>query len=405
MTDRTPEGTARKPEVDGGPAGVPARSADHPSPGRASDQIEAFLGGIRESRGDSLRPIGSPSWQWHTRPEVWLFLANLIVFFGVCYFDKQRNFASAQSLQLLSTETAMLGIFAIGTTIVIVSGGIDLSVGSVIAFSSIIFTIVLKQVAPGTVMGKEGVGPGVLLAATCFTLAAALLVGMFHAALITLLDLPPFIATLGTLIGLRSLGRVIAQALYRSDKVAVSAPDFRALFNSTWSWSVPGLGEDLKVRWIPICVFLAVAIAATVLMRWTVAGRHLYALGGNEEAARLSGIRTKRLKYLAYGIGALCSGLAGILYAAREGQGNSTNMGMGYELNAIAAAVVGGASLRGGVGTLSGTILGALFLTLVVNGIPHIIKIESTLYEGIIVGVVVILAVAVNQLRGRRFRS
>ena len=106
---------------------------------------------------------------------------------------------------------------------------------------------------------------------------------------------------------------------------------------------------------------------------------------------------------MAYGIGALCSGLAGILYAAREGQGNSTNLGMGYELNAIAAAVVGGASLRGGVGTISGTILGALFLTLVVNGIPNIIKIDSTLYEGIIVGVLVILAVSVNQVRGRKF--
>jgi ribose/xylose/arabinose/galactoside ABC-type transport system permease subunit len=105
------------------------------------------------------------------------------------------------------------------------------------------------------------------------------------------------------------------------------------------------------------------------------------------------------LKYVAYSIGAVCGGLAGILYAAREGQGNSTNLGVGYELNAIAAAVVGGASLRGGSGTISGTVLGALFLTLVVNGIPHLIKIDSSLYEGMIVGVVVLLAVAVNQLR------
>jgi ribose/xylose/arabinose/galactoside ABC-type transport system permease subunit len=221
--------------------------------------------------------------------------------------------------------------------------------------------------------------------------------------LITRLDLPPFIATLGTLIGLRSLGRVIAQWLYNSDKIAVPAPDFRALYNATWTWSIPGITGPLQVRWVPLCVFLFVAVGAVVLMRRTILGRHLYALGGNEEAARLSGIRTDRLKYVAYCLGAVCSGLAGILYAAREGQGNSTNMGMGYELNAIAAAVVGGASLRGGVGTMSGTILGALFLTLVVNGIPNIIKIESTLYEGIIVGVVVILAVAVNQIRGRKF--
>jgi ribose/xylose/arabinose/galactoside ABC-type transport system permease subunit len=303
----------------------------------------------------------------------------------------------------LSTETTMLGIFAIGITIVIISGGIDLSVGSVIAFSSVVFTIMLRQLSPTGVMSKDGVGAGVLLAATTVTLISALLVGVIHALLITRLDLPPFIATLGTLIGLRSLGRVIAQYKYRSDKIAVSAPDFRALFNSTSEWALPFLDRPLLVRWVPLVVFLVVATSAVILMRKTVLGRHLYALGGNEEAARLSGIRTNRLKYVAYCIAALCSGLAGILYAAREGQGNSTNLGMGYELNAIAAAVVGGASLRGGVGTMSGTILGALFLTLVVNGIPNIIKIESTLYEGIIVGVVVILAVAINQIRGRKF--
>jgi ribose/xylose/arabinose/galactoside ABC-type transport system permease subunit len=337
------------------------------------------------------------------RPELWLLLANLIVYFGVLVADRQHNFGSAASLQLLTTETTMLGIFAIGITIVIISGGIDLSVGSVIAFSSIVFTIVLRQLSPAGVMSRSGVGPGVLLIAAAVTLTAALLVGMSHALLITRLDLPPFIATLGSLIGLRSLGRVIPQAMYRTDKVAVSAPDFRALFNATWQWKLWFLDRTVMIRWVPLLVFLLVAVSAMVLMRKTVLGRHLYALGGNEEAARLSGIRTDRLKYVAYGIGAFCSGLAGILYAAREGQGNSTNLGMGYELNAIAAAVVGGASLRGGVGTVSGTILGALFLTLVVNGIPNIIKIDSTLYEGIIVGVLVILAVPVNQVRGRKF--
>jgi len=339
---------------------------------------------------------------WWSRPEFWLLLANLFVYFGVYFGDSQHNFGSALSLQLLLSETTMLGIFAIGTTIVIISGGIDLSVGSVIAFSSIIFTIWLRRLAPAAILAKSEVGPGVLLAATVITLVTALLIGVFHARLITRLGLPPFIATLGTLIGLRSLGRVIAQKHCHSDKVPVSAPDFKALFNSTLTCHIPGIDLPLKVRWVPLCVFLAVAIAAAVLMRRTILGRHLYALGGNEEAARLSGIRTDRLKYVAYSIGAVCSGLAGILCASREGQGNSITMGVGYELNAIAAAVVGGASLRGGVGTMSGTILGALFLTLVVNGIPNVIKIEASLYEGIVVGVVVILAVAVNQFRGRR---
>jgi ribose/xylose/arabinose/galactoside ABC-type transport system permease subunit len=363
-----------------------------------------MAGGKGAERVVTGRSLTDPRGErWWSRPEVWLLLANVIVYLGVYYGDKQHNFGSPESIQLLSTETTMLGIFAIGTTIVIISGGIDLSLGSVIAFSSIIFTLVVTLLAPAAVAARERVGLAVLLGATVATLVAALLIGVLHALLITRVGLPPFIATLGTLIGLRSLGRVIAQAKYQSDKVALPAPDFRAFYSSTWTWHFPGLEQAIKVRWVPLCIFLIVAAGAAVLMKRTVLGRHLYALGGNEEAARLSGIRTDRLKYVAYCIGALCSGLAGILYAAREGQGNSTNMGVGYELNAIAAAVVGGASLRGGVGTISGTILGALFLTLVVNGIPHIIKIESTLYEGIIVGGVVILAVAINQIRGRRF--
>jgi ribose/xylose/arabinose/galactoside ABC-type transport system permease subunit len=346
-------------------------------------------------------PAGGRWWQ---RTEFWLLLANLLVYAVVLLLDPQHNFGSATSLQLLLTETTMLGIFAIGTTIVILSGGIDLSVGTVIAFSSIIFTVVIKKLVPAAELSRAGVGPAVLVLATLATLLVSLLIGLLHAALITGLNLPPFIATLGTLIGLRSLARVLSQSLFQSDKIAVSAKQFRALYNATWPVQVPLVKDPVLVRWVPLLVFALVAVAGMVVMRRTVLGRHLYALGGNEQAARLSGIRTNRLKFVAYMIGSFCGGLAGILYAAREGQGNAANLGVGYELNAIAAAVVGGASLRGGAGTLTGTILGALFLTLVVNGIPNLIKIDSSLYEGLIVGLVVVLAVAVNQLRTRGTR-
>ena len=335
-----------------------------------------------------------------------MLVANVVVFLAVLLLDPMHNFKSPASLQLLLTETTLLSIFAIGSTIVIISGGIDLSVGSVIAFSGVVFTILIRQMAPEAIQAKTDVGLPVLAMAASLTIVAALLVGELHAALITRLGLPPFIATLGTLIGLRSLGRVIAQRMYRSDKVAVAAPDFRHLYNSTVNCDLSFLGVNFPIRWVPLVVFLLVAIGTTILLQRTVVGRHLYALGGNEQAARLSGIRTDRLKLLAYCLGALLSGIAGILCAAREGQGNSQTMGVGYELNAIAAAVVGGCSLRGGAGTVAGTVLGALFLTLVINGIPHIIKIDSSLYEGIIVGVIVILAVAINQFRrGKRYNG
>lgn len=341
-------------------------------------------------------------WDLLRKPEFGLLIANLVVYVAVLWLDPLHNFSSAASLQLIITETTLLSIFAVGSALVIISGGIDLSVGSTIAFCGVIVTTVIRLLADEAVKNKTPVGSGVIIAGVLAAVLAALLIGVLHAGLITRLNLPPFIATLGTLIGLRSLGRILAQHYFRSDKVALAAPDFRQLYNSTWTFHL--FGNEISVRWIPFLVFVCVVVAMSLLLKKTVWGRHVYALGGNEQAARLSGIRTDRLKLSVYCLGAVLGGLAGVLYAAREGQGNSQSMGVGYELNAIAAAVVGGCSLRGGIGTVMGTVLGALFLTLVVNGIPNVIKIDSSLYEGIIVGVVVILAVAVNQLRqsGRR---
>lgn len=331
------------------------------------------------------------------RPEFGLIPANLVVYLGVLYFDPLHSFGSPDSLQLIITQTSLLSIYAIGAALVIVSGGIDLSVGSVIAFSSIIATTTIRLVAPEASKSLDPVGMQVLFLAFGASICAALLIGTFHAGLITRLNLPPFIATLGTLIGLRSLARIIAQNLFRNDKVTLAVPDFKAIYNSTWQFKLASL--DIPIRWVPFVIFAFVSIAMAILMRKTVWGRHIYAMGGNEEAAKLSGIRTNRLKWSVYCVSAALGAIAGVIYGALEGQGNSQTMGAGYELRAIAAAVVGGCSLRGGVGTISGTILGALFLTLVVNGIPFVIKVDSTTYEGIIVGGVVILAVAVNQFR------
>ena len=151
--------------------------------------------------------------------------------------------------------------------------------------------------------------------------------------------------------------------------------------------------------WIPAVLFGLLALAIWVLMKHTVVGRHLYALGGNEQAARFSGIRTERLKWLAYCISALCASLAGILYIGDQAVAAPQTLGRGYELNAIAAAVVGGCSLQGGVGTVPGTVLGCLFLRSVIDGIAKMIKTGADVYEGLIVGIVVVVAVAFSQLR------
>jgi ribose/xylose/arabinose/galactoside ABC-type transport system permease subunit len=158
----------------------------------------------------------------------------------------------------------------------------------------------------------------------------------------------------------------------------------------------------LDTWWVPVAVFLALGAGAWVLMSRTVVGRHLYAMGGNEEAARLSGIRTARLKWLAYVLGASTASIAGVFYAARAGSVDPVTMGLGYELNAIAAAVVGGCGLRGGVGMIPGIMLGVCFLRVVIHSVSKIIKGSPSEYEGLIVGVLIVLAVAFNELRGHR---
>jgi ABC-type uncharacterized transport system permease subunit len=145
-------------------------------------------------------------------------------------------------------------------------------------------------------------------------------------------------------------------------------------------------------------------------MSWTVTGRRLYALGGNESAARLSGIKTDRLKWLAYCLSAVMAAIAGILYVGYGGGAFPETQGKGYELNAIAAAVVGGCSLKGGSGTIPGTVLGALFLRVVNDSVAKVIKATADIYEGLIVGCVVVIAVALTHFRqagrqGKRFFS
>jgi ribose/xylose/arabinose/galactoside ABC-type transport system permease subunit len=296
-------------------------------------------------------------------------------------------------------QTAYLGIFALGAAIVIIAGGIDLSSGSMIAFSGSMCATIMVLLAPDEMKFARPVGLTTIALAIVGTLVLALLVGSLHAWLITVVGLPPFIATLATLVGLRSLARAIVENVTaatwggKSTQINMFDMQFRYLATSVW---------------IPVVLFCLLAAATWLLLSRTVVGRHLYALGGNEQATRLSGIHTDRLKWLAYCISALLSAVAGILYIGEQSGAYPQTLGQGYELNAIAAAVVGGCSLQGGVGTIPGTILGVLFLRTVIDAIAKIIKTGADVYEGMIVGGVVVIAVALTQLRaagrqGKRF--
>jgi ribose/xylose/arabinose/galactoside ABC-type transport system permease subunit len=331
------------------------------------------------------------------RSEVGLSIAILVVLILTAVLDADHNYLQDPegSGKTILRQVTMLGIVALGAAIVIIAGGIDLSSGSVIAFSGTICATVLLLIAPEAAPQKEvPLSILVIVLACAAAVVAGFLVGSFHAWLITVINLPPFIATLATLVGLRSLSRaIVAYVNHGSTQISIPNERFRYLSDSLW---------------IPAVVCAVLLAAAWLLMNRTVIGRHLYALGGNENAARLSGIRTDQMKWLAYVISAVLSSIAGIIWMAEVAVIEPESQGKGYELNAIAAAVVGGCSLQGGVGTIFGTMLGVLFLRVVMDAIQKVITSDADKYEGLIIGIVVVLAVALTQLRqpgrqGKRF--
>ncbi|MCH7987988.1 MAG: ABC transporter permease [Planctomycetes bacterium] len=329
------------------------------------------------------------------RNEISLLIAVLVVVAFTTWISSSYREKPWENAKEILRQTSLLGIFALGAGIVIVSGGIDLSSGSVIAFSATICTSIILLLAPqeNNSPVTDDLALWILVAAFAGTLLSAFLIGSFHAWLITSIGLPPFVATLASLVGLRSLARLLIEDVTRLayDKETGNSQiyirdDFYHTLGTEW--------------WIPLAVFVFLSLGLWLLMSKTVTGRHIYAMGGNEEAARLSGIRTNRLKWLAYCIGTMTAAVAGILHSSYISMAEPVNDGLGYELSAIAAGVVGGCSLAGGIGSVSGIMLGALFLRVVIDSVAKVFKQKPDILEGLVVGILVVLAVAFNELRG-----
>lgn len=320
------------------------------------------------------------------RHEFSLFFSILCVAIAATLLDSQHNYWNrpGDSVWELLRQWSLLGLFSIGAAVVIISGGIDLSTGSVIAFSGTMCATLLLLLAPEAMSKSTPLPLSAMTLAITGTLVAGFLIGSLHAWLITVIRLPPFVATLATLVGLRSLARAMCDGVTwhvlggSSSQIGLSDQTLRYLATSVW---------------IPAVLLLVVSVITWGILSRTVLGRHLHALGGNETAAKLSGVRTDDVKWFAYALSAMLSSLAGILYFCDQSVADPQTLGRGYELNAIAAAVVGGCSLKGGVGTIPGTLLGALFLRTVIDGVSKVIKVGADLYEGLIVGLVVVFAV------------
>jgi ribose transport system permease protein len=316
-----------------------------------------------------------------------VFCLLVIVLVPALFAPTRDAFYDPYNLRNLAARTGALGIFAIGETFVIITGGIDLSVGSLIAFTGVLVGKLMSSPAFNDRVGFAlPMYPAIALA-----LVAAGLVGAFHGVLVSRLRMPPFVATLGTMLALRSLAMII------SDQVAIPIPSdrFAAIYESA------PLGAPL-----PLVIMIVVGVASAVLLRATRLGRYVYAVGGNEQAARLSGVNVRGTKMFAYVASALLAGVAGVVYAAAVKQGHPSSA-LGYELSGIAAAVIGGASLMGGLGTVLGTVVGAAILTAILNVLQLLMplvfhsQLSPSLLEGAIVGSIVILAVALNILRQR----
>lgn len=273
----------------------------------------------------------------------------------------------------VGTQIAVVAILALGQTFVIVSGGIDLSVGSVLGLSGLVF---------GWATAVANLPLPVALALGLGTGAAA---GLTNGLLITLGNLPPFIATLAMLSAARGLALVISGGQPLNPIPA----------------AIQTLGSGDLFGFIPLPVILMLVMWALTIgiLRSTYPGRCMYAIGGNEEASRLSGINVSRQKLFIYTISGFFAAIAGVLLAARLASAQP-QAGFTFELDAIAAVVIGGASLSGGVGTASGTLVGALILGVLRNGL-NLLNV-SAFWQQVVIGVVIALAVMTDTLRRRK---
>ena len=297
-------------------------------------------------------------------------LIALLAFFSIV----SPNFFTVSNMSSILLSTAVIGILAVGTTLVIITGGIDLSIGTGMTLCSVITGLLLTSAGMPLAVGVLG---GILMGA---------FIGLVNGFNVAVLGLPPFIATLAMMLVAQGLALVLSgvRPIYLSD---VSG------------FSEIALGSVIPSIPNAVLVLFGLALVFGFILAKTILGRMTYAIGSNEEATRLSGINTRRWLIAVYALAGCATGLAGVVIAARL---NSVQpqLGLGYELQAIAAVIIGGTSLLGGRGSILGTLIGALIMSVLINGL-RIMAIQTE-WQTVVVGVVVLVAVFADNLRRRR---
>jgi ribose transport system permease protein len=331
---------------------------------------------------ESIRAQSHETWlAWLvSRQTFWVSCAAVLAFVGLSIASDV--FATQQNLFNVTRNFAFVGIIALGMTAVIISGGIDLSVGATLVLCGMVIGMSMNVGTPFWI--------AVLLA-----LGTALLVGGFNGVMIAYVGMPPFVVTLGVL----SIARSLAMVLSNNRMVYEFGPDQSKLLTLGGGFvtvAVP-FRDAIQVP-NPVLFLIAMGLVTGAAFRWTRWGRHLFAIGGNETAATLTGVPVRVVKVGVYMFCGLCAGIAGILEVGWLGT-ITTSLGQGMELSVIAASVIGGANLMGGVGTAFGAIVGAALLEVIRNSL--ILLGISAFWQGTFVGTFIIVAVLFDRLRAR----
>jgi inositol transport system permease protein len=295
-------------------------------------------------------------------------------------FEHQSFLYNRERLEVMILQESVIGIIAVGVTQVIITGGIDLSSGSVVGVTAMIAASLAQ-----TSDFARAVYPALTDLPVVFPvlagLVAGLIAGLINGSLIAYTGIPPFIATLGMMVSARG----IAKWYTHGNPVSMLQDNYAAIGSGAW----------------PVAIFLFVALIFHIALRYTRYGKFTYAIGANVQAARVSGINVGRHLIKVYAIAGLLSGLAGVVASARAISGQS-GMGVAYELDAIAASVIGGTSLSGGVGRITGTVIGTIILGVVTSGFTFL-RIDAY-YQEIVKGMIIVAAVIADQQRQRRRR-
>jgi ribose transport system permease protein len=277
-------------------------------------------------------------------------------------------FLTVYNVFTVMRQISIIAIISIGMTMVILTEGIDLSVGSIFGLTNVIVAIAIVH--------NFGIAGGIIAALLC-----GVVIGFGNGVIISKLELPPFIVTLGMM----SIARGLALVITKGWPVTGLPPSFDFIGNG-YIWIIP----------FPVVIMVIIAVVGHIFLTRTIWGTYIYAIGGNEEAAKLCGINVNFIKILVYSITGFVCAISGIIMTSRLSQGEPS-AGLGYELDAIAAAVIGGTSLSGGEGSIIGTLIGASIMGVIRNGL--VLLGVSAFWQTVIIGIVIILAVAIEKIR------